>query len=204
VLTEAVRQRPYSVVLLDECEKADPEVMNLFYQTFDKGTLSDGEGRVIDFKNTVIIMTSNLATDLITSIGSVQPRPGVEDLIAAIRPVLSKHFKPALLARMTIVPFYPIDRESMRGIVRLKLSHLGRRLMDNHGITMDCPDNVIDQIAERCTEVETGARNIDHIMQGNLLPKISTEILGKMAEGKLPEKLEIQIDGGGEFDIRFS
>jgi type VI secretion system protein VasG len=204
VLTEAVRQRPYSVVLLDECEKADPEVMNLFYQTFDKGMLSDGEGRVIDFKNTVIIMTSNLASDIITSIPLDQPRPAVEDLNAAIRPVLSKHFKPALLARMTIVPFYPIDRESMRSIVRLKLSHLGRRLLDNHGIVMDCPDSVIEQIAERCTEVETGARNIDHIMQGNLLPKISTEILEKMAEGKLPEKLELQIDSGGEFEIRFS
>jgi type VI secretion system protein VasG len=204
VLTEAVRQRPYSVVLLDECEKADPEVMNLFYQTFDKGMLSDGEGRVIDFKNTVIIMTSNLASDIITSIPPDQPRPAVEDLAAAIRPVLSKHFKPALLARMTIVPFYSIDRESMKGIVKLKLGHLGRRLADNHGITLDCPESVIDQIAQRCTEVETGARNIDHIMQGNLLPKISTEILQKMAEGKLPEKLEIQIDGSGEFDIRFS
>jgi type VI secretion system protein VasG len=204
VLTEAVRQRPYSVVLLDEVEKADPEVMNLFYQTFDKGMLADGEGRVIDFKNTVIIMTSNLASDIITSIPPDQPRPSVEDLNAAIRPVLSNHFKPALLARMTIVPFYPIDAESMKGIVRLKLSHLGRRLQDNHGIILTYPDNVVDQIAERCTEVETGARNIDHIMQGNLLPLISSEILQKMAEGKLSEKLEIQINGSGDFELRFS
>ncbi|MBN2320586.1 MAG: type VI secretion system ATPase TssH [Acidobacteria bacterium] len=204
VLTEAVRQRPYSVVLLDEVEKADPEVMNLFYQTFDKGMLSDGEGRVIDFKNTVIIMTSNLASDIITSIPQDQPRPAVSDLTAAIRPVLSNHFKPALLARMTIVPFYSIDVESMKGIVRLKLGHLGRRLKDNHQIILAYPDSVVDQIAERCTEVETGARNIDHIMQGNLLPLVSSEILQKMAEGKLPEKLEIQINESGDFELRFS
>ena len=125
VLTEAVRQRPYSVVLMDEVEKADPEVLNLFYQVFDKGMLSDGEGRVIDFKNTVIIMTSNLASDLITSICMGDARPAVDDLIAAIRPVLSRHFRPALLARMTIVPFYPIDQESMKEIVELKLGQLG-------------------------------------------------------------------------------
>jgi type VI secretion system protein VasG len=204
VLTEAVRQRPYSVVLLDEVEKADPEVMNLFYQTFDKGMLADGEGRVIDFKNTVIIMTSNLASDLITAIPQDQPRPSVEDLTAAIRPVLSRHFKPALLARMTIVPFYPIDRESMMGIVRLKMDHLGRRLRENHGITLAYPESVVERIAQRCTEVETGARNIDHIMQGNLLPRISSEILQKMAEGKLPETLEIGTDEGGDFTLRFA
>jgi len=169
-----------------------------------KGMLADGEGRVIDFKNTVIIMTSNLASDIITSIPPDQPRPAVEDLTAAIRPVLSKHFKPALLARMTVVPFYPIDAESMKGIVRLKLSHLGRRLQDNHAITLTYPDSVVDQITQRCTEVETGARNIDHIMQGNLLPMISSEILQKMAEEKLPEKMEIQIGAGGDFELLFS
>ncbi len=204
ILTEAVRQRPYSVVLMDEVEKADPEVMNLFYQTFDKGMLADGEGRVIDFKNTVIIMTSNLASDLITSIPPDQPRPAVEDLTSAIRPVLSQHFRPALLARMTIVPFYPIDRESMQDIVELKLRHLGRRLMDNHKISLEYQGNVVEQIAQRCTEVETGARNIDHMMQGSLLPRISSEILQKMADGKLPEKLEIKIADEGDFELRFS
>ncbi len=204
VLTEAVRQRPYSVVLMDEVEKADPEVMNLFYQTFDKGTLADGEGRVIDFKNTVIIMTSNLASDLITSIPPDQPRPAVEDLIAAIRPVLSRHFKSALLARMTIVPFYSIGPESMKNIVTLKLDHLRKRLFDHHEMALEYKDDVVDQIVQRCTEVETGARNIDHIMQGNLLPKISGEILEKIAEGKLPEKLEIGIGGEGDFELEFS
>jgi type VI secretion system protein VasG len=203
VLTEAVRQRPYSVVLMDEVEKADPEVMNLFYQVFDKGRLSDGEGRLIDFKNTVIIMTSNLGTDLITAMGAEQPRPPVEEVIAAIRPVLSRHFKPALLARMTIVPFYPIAKDAMKAIVELKLGQLGKRLLQNHAIVLEYPPQVVEQIAHRCTEVETGARNIDHMMQGALLPKISSEILEKMAEGNLPEKMEIAIDDHGEFALRF-
>jgi type VI secretion system protein VasG len=203
VLTEAVRQRPYSVVLMDEVEKADPEVMNLFYQVFDKGMLSDGEGRVIDFKNTVIIMTSNLASDLITSIGMHEPRPSTEELTALIRPVLSQHFRPALLARMTIVPFYPISEESMKEIVELKLGQLKKRLMENHAILLEYPRQVVEQIALRCTEVETGARNIDHIMQGTLLPGVSSEILQKMAEGALPERLEITIDDSGEFQIQF-
>ncbi len=204
VLTEAVRQRPYSVVLMDEVEKADPEVLNLFYQVFDKGMLSDGEGRLIDFKNTVIIMTSNLASDLITNACAGRSRPAVEDLIAGIRPILSRHFKPALLARMTIVPFYPIDQESMKMIVDLKLGHLRKRLMDQHGVQLEYPAEVVDQIALRCTEVETGARNIDHIMQGTLLPRISTEILLKMTEGTLPEKLGIAISEDGEFKLQFS
>jgi type VI secretion system protein VasG len=204
VLTEAVRQRPYSVVLLDEVEKADPEVLNLFYQVFDKGMLSDGEGRLIDFKNTVIIMTSNLASEPITNLCAGPPRPTVEDLIAAIRPILSRHFKPALLARMTIVPFYPIDQESMKMIVELKLGQLRKRLMDQHGMQLEYPAEVVDRIALRCTEVETGARNIDHIMQGTLLPRISTEILLKMAEGALPERLGIAVSEDGEFQLRFS
>jgi type VI secretion system protein VasG len=204
MLTEAVRQRPYSVVLMDEVEKADPEVLNLFYQVFDKGMLADGEGRVIDFKNTVIIMTSNLASDLITSICMGGARPAAEDLIATIRPVLSRHFRPALLARITIVPFYPIDQESMKEIVELKLGQLRKRLMDHHAVALEYPANVVEQIAQRCTEVETGARNIDHIMQGTLLPRISSEILMKMAEGSMPEKLEIAIGDDGEFQFHFS
>ena len=203
VLTEAVRQRPYSVVLLDEVEKADPEVMNLFYQVFDKGTLSDGEGRKIDFKNTVIILTSNLASDLITAMGTQEPRLPVEQLTAAIRPVLSGHFRPALLARMTIVPFYPIGEDAMRAIVELKLGQLRRRLQENHAIVLDYPSQVVDQIARRCTEVETGARNIDHIMQGTLLPRISSDLLQRMAEGPLPERLEITLDDAGEYVVRF-
>jgi type VI secretion system protein VasG len=203
VLTEAVRQRPYSVVLLDEVEKADPEVMNLFYQVFDKGMLSDGEGRVINFKNTVIFMTSNLASDVIISSCSDGERPSQEDLVEAIRPVLSQHFKPALLARMGIVPFYPIDKEVMKDISDLKMKRLADRLMDSHRMVFEYDPAVVDQIAQRCTEVETGARNIDHIMQGTLLPRISTEILSRMGAGALPESLKLGLGADGDFVLEF-
>ena len=204
VLTEAVRQRPYSVVLLDECEKADPEVMNIFYQVFDKGMLADGEGRVIDFKNTVVFMTSNLETDRITSMCQAPVPPLPDDLIKEIRPGLSKHFKPALLARMQIVPFYTINMEAMTLIVRLKLDGVGKRLDASHRMTFTYDEAVIDQIAKRCTEVETGARNIDHIINGTLLPKVSTEILEQMAAGPLPERLHLDLEDDGGFRLNFS
>ncbi|TPW14352.1 MAG: ATP-dependent chaperone protein ClpB, partial [bacterium] len=204
VLTEAVRQRPYSVVLLDEVEKADPEVMNLFYQVFDKGMLSDGEGRVVDFKNTVVFLTSNLASDVIMGMAQGPVRPDPEELTSAIRPVLNKHFKPALVARMTIVPFYPISVEAMKDIVSLKIGHIGDRLMKSHRMGFVVDPAVIDQVAQRCTEVETGARNIDHILSGSLLPKISTEILTRMSEGGLPKKLTLGLDASGEFELGFS
>ncbi|HVR73390.1 MAG TPA: type VI secretion system ATPase TssH [Planctomycetota bacterium] len=203
VLTEAVRQRPYSVVLLDEVEKADPEVMNLFYQVFDKGMLSDGEGRVIDFKDTVIFLTSNLASDITTEFCARGAKPVIEGLTAAIRPVLSKHFKPALLARMTIVPFYPIDADAMKEIVKLKLGHLAARLMDSHRMHLETEPAVVDTIAARCNEVETGARNVDHILSGTLIPRISTEILQRMSAGPLPGKLKISVDPRGEFGYTF-
>ncbi len=204
VLTEAVRQRPYSVVLLDEVEKADLEVMNLFYQVFDKGMLSDGEGRVVDFKNTVIFLTSNLATDIITNMCSAPVLPTVEEVMTAIRPTLSQHFKPALLARMNIVPFFTLPPDILKEITVLKLNQLGRRLWDNHRITFEYDPSVVDQIAARCTEVETGARNIDHIMQGTLLPQISTEILQQMTIGPLPAKLVVGIGDDGGFTFTFS
>ncbi|HPK02857.1 MAG TPA: type VI secretion system ATPase TssH [Candidatus Sumerlaeota bacterium] len=204
VLTEAVRQRPYSVVLLDEVEKADPEVMNIFYQVFDKGMLADGEGRVIDFRNTIVMMTSNLETDTITSMCAAPLPPAPEDVLTAIRPALSRHFKPALLARMRIVPYYTIDMEAMTRIVRLKLNGVGKRLAASHKMGFSYDEAVIEQIAQRCTEVETGARNIDHILNGSLLPKISTEILQQMAVGPLPEHLNIGLDENGEFALQFS
>lgn len=204
VLTEAVRQHPYSVVLLDEVEKADAEVMNLFYQVFDKGMLSDGEGRVIDFKNTVVFMTSNLCTDLITEAGQMPEPPPPEDLIKAMRPELNKYFKPALVGRMTLVPFYPLQSEAMKEIVRLKINRLVKRLDESHKMKFVYSDKVIDQIAARCTEVETGARNIDNIMQGTLLPRISSEILEQMTRGPLPEELSLDLDENGEFVYRFS
>jgi type VI secretion system protein VasG len=204
VLTEAVRQRPYSVVLLDEVEKADPEVMNLFYQVFDKGMLSDGEGREIDFKNTVVFMTSNLASDVIMQMASGPVRPDVDELISAIRPVLNKHFKPALVARMTVVPFYPISVEAMREIVILKVNQIGQRLRASHRMAFAAEETVIDQIAQRCTEVETGARNIDHILSGTLLPRISTELLERMGSGPMPVRLDLSLDETGEFRLIFT
>jgi len=203
VLTEAVRQRPYSVVLLDEVEKADLEVMNLFYQVFDKGMLSDGEGRVVDFKNTIIFLTSNLATDIITEMCSAPVPPTTEELLAAIRPTLSQHFKPALLARMTIVPFFILSPDVLKEIVVLKLNGLGKRLFENHRVKFEYDPAVVDQIAARCTEVETGARNIDHILSGTLLPRISTEILQQMTIGPLPDKLKVGIGESGDFTFEF-
>ena len=204
VLTEAVRQRPYSVVLLDEVEKADLEVLNLFYQVFDKGTLSDGEGRIIDFKNTIIILTSNLATDIMTQLGTQTPRPSVSEIVEAIRPSLSRHFKPALLARMQIVPFYPLLADALGEIVRLKLDKVGRRLRDNQKIAFGYSDAVVDQITARCTEVETGARNIDHIVNKTLLPQIATEILTRMNSSEPTTKLFVDVGPDGDFTYSFS
>jgi type VI secretion system protein VasG len=203
VLTEAVRQRPYSVVLLDEVEKADPEVMNLFYQVFDKGMLADGEGRVIDFKNTVIFMTSNLASDVIMEGCAEGAVPTPEKLTEMIRPILSRHFKPALLGRMTLVPFYPLLPDVMKEIVEMKLKRLAGRLLSSHRMVLEYDPAVVAQIAGRCTEVESGARNVDHIMQGTLLPRISTEILERIGSGPLPDLLKLGIGEDGGFTVDF-
>lgn len=205
VLTEAVRQRPYSVVLLDEVEKADLEVMNLFYQVFDKGMLSDGEGRLIDFKNTIVVLTSNLATDLLTELGTQETKPSVEELVEAIRPTLSAHFKPALLARMQIVPFYPLVGAPLEKIVRLKMDKVGKRLRQNHKMNFVYDDAVISTIASRCTEVETGARNIDHIVNRTVLPALATELLSNMGEdGMAYSTVSISVGEGGTFSYDLS
>lgn len=193
VLTEAVRQRPYSVVLLDECEKADLEVMNLFYQVFDKGVLNDGEGRSIDFKNAVVIMTSNLASDVIAEAYSGEEEPSVEEVIEKVRPVLSQHFKPALLARMTVVPFRPISTPIMRQICGIKLGKMADRLRENHGIETTFADGVVDVLAKRCTDQESGARNVEHLLRSSLLPVISRELLDAMAQGQEPKGLEVDV-----------
>lgn len=202
-LTEAVRQRPYSVVLLDEVEKADLEVMNLFYQVFDKGVLNDGEGREIDFKNTVIFLTSNLATDIITEACSDGDQPDMDELVNMIRPQLSAHFKPALLARMSILPFFTIDQSAMKMITDLKLNKIKRQMHATHRMDLNFAPGVTDAIAARCTEVETGARNIDHIIRGTLLPQMSTQLLQKMSEGDLPPKMDVSIGDSGDFAFSF-
>ncbi|WP_084539637.1 type VI secretion system ATPase TssH [Azorhizobium doebereinerae] len=202
ILTEAVRQRPYSVVLLDEVEKADPEVMNLFYQVFDKGVLSDGEGRVVDFKNTIVILTSNLATDTLTHMGQMTPRPATDALVEAIRPQLSRHFKPALLARMQIVPFYPLLGDILGDIARLKLDKVARRLRESQKMAFFYTDAVVAQIVARCTDVETGARNIDHIVNKTLLPDIATEILSRMSQEKQADRIGVDVGSDGRFVYR--
>ena len=197
-VTEAVRQRPYSVVLLDEVEKADKEVLNIFYQVFDKGMLADGEGRVIDFKNTVVILTSNLATDLITSAAMPgNPTPPIEDVISLVKPTLSAHFKPALLARMTVVPFLPIGPEALLGIVRMKLGAVCKRAMESHGIDLQVEPKVYDAIADRCREVESGARNVDHILRGSVMPLVSQEILKSIAAGDALKVMKLSLAPDG-------
>jgi type VI secretion system protein VasG len=203
VLTEAVRQRPYSVVLLDEVEKAHPEVLNLFYQVFDKGMLADGEGRVVDFKDTVIFLTSNLGSDITMELcEDGQKLIDLAQLNDRLRPTLNKHFKPALLARMTVVPYYPISSNVMREIVALKLDRLRKQLQSAHKMDMVVEDVVLDTITQRCQMAETGARNIDYIINGSILPRVSTQVLEQMAEGSLPDTLIIDIKDG-DFDIRF-
>lgn len=203
VLTEAVRNKPYSVVLLDECEKADLEVMNLFYQVFDKGKLSDGEGRLINFRNTVVILTSNLATDQIMKMHEGGKKPSAEEVLEKIRPVLSKHFKPALLARMSVVPFGPMDPAILTEIAKLKLGGLSARLAKVHGLETTFEDDLIAHLVSRCTEGETGARALDHAMRGALMPNLARALLEKMTEDEMPKKLSIGLNetGGWRFDF---
>jgi type VI secretion system protein VasG len=204
LLTEAVRQRPYSVVLLDEVEKAHLDVLNLFYQVFDKGMLSDGEGKEIDFANTVIFLTSNLATDVITEMtrDGEQPDPAV--LAAAIRPILSSHFKPALLARMTVVPYATLDAQALGGIVRLKLERIVERLARNNKMRFSYAEAVVECIAARCTEVETGARNIDFILRAKVLPLMSQQILERMGTGASASAVHLDVDAEGEFSVHLT
>jgi type VI secretion system protein VasG len=183
VLTEAVRRRPYSVVLLDEIEKAHPDVTELFYQVFDKGVLEDGEGRKIDFKNTLIILTSNIGTDLIMHHCHNKPAeaPDMKHLKAMLTPALQKRFKPAFLGRLQVVPYYPISDAVMRLIIRLKLDRIQARMQLNRRIAFTYADDLVEAIAARCTEVDSGARNVDHILTDTLLPELSRHMLEKMA-----------------------
>jgi type VI secretion system protein VasG len=203
-LTEAVRQRPYSVVLLDECEKADPEVMNLFYQVFDKGVLSDGEGRQVDFRNTVVILTSNLASDVVMRMFADGRTATAEQVAQEIRPVLSQRFKPALLARMTVVPFAPMQPEVLREITTLKLEALARRLHTAHRVKASFAPGVTEEIARRCTDAESGARNLDHILRGSLMPLVARTLLERIASGTLPPRMDVALDGEGGWSVTFA
>jgi len=205
VLTEAVRRKPYCVVLLDEVEKAHPDVMELFFQVFDKGTLEDGEGREIDFKNTVILLTSNVATDTIMKLcADPETLPSPEGLTEAIRPELIKAFKPALLGRMVVVPYYPISDSVMRQIITLQLGRIAKRLEENHGASFSYDEAVVTEVSSRCKEVESGARNADHILTRSLLPEMSGEFLSRMASGQTIKRVHVGVGDSGQFRYEFS
>jgi type VI secretion system protein VasG len=203
MLTEAVRQRPYSVVLLDESEKTHIDVMNLFYQIFDKGIANDGEGKEINFRNTIMILTSNLASDVIQEMTAGPEAPSGDVVTGAVRPILSAHFKPALLARMNVIPFYSLNAEAMRLIVELKIKRIQKSLMENNKMAMTYTPAVVDAITARCTEVETGARNIEYILNGNVLPRLSQTILTHMSEGGMPSRVHLDMDAEGTFTFDF-
>src|SRR5271166_1810362 len=200
VLTEAVRRRPYSVVLLDEVEKAHPDVLELFFQVFDKGNMEDGEGRSINFKNNIIILTTNACTDqMMKLLADPETAPSPRGLIDAIKPEMNKIFKPAFLGRMVLIPYYPVRDEALKQIIRLKLGKIQRRILENHKVKLSYDDAFLNEVASRCTEVESGARNVDNILTNTLLPDISRKILGGMAEGEKMTAIHVGIGEDGAF-----
>ena len=205
VLTEAVRRKPYSVVLLDEMEKAHVGVQDIFYQVFDKGMMKDGEGRDIDFKNTVIIMTSNAGTDTFMKLcADPETKPEPDALAEAIRPDLLKYFKPAFMGRVIVVPYYPIAQDIMRRIIELQLGRVRQRIKENHRAQLTYDEALVAAIAARCTEVDSGARNVDHILTRTMLPELSKEFLSRMAQGEQVSKVHISVDGTGSFQYAVS
>jgi type VI secretion system protein VasG len=203
ILTEAVRRKPYSVVLLDEMEKAHPGVQDVFFQVFDKGNMKDGEGRDIDFKNTVIIMTSNAATDLITKLtADPDTMPDADGLAAAIRPELMKYFKPAFLGRVTIVPYFPLPDAIIKQIIGLQLNRIRKRVHESYRAGFDWDPALVDAIAARCTEASSGARNVENILSRTLLPELSAEVLAHLAEGRQVGGIRVGLGPDGGFEYR--
>jgi type VI secretion system protein VasG len=203
VLTEAVRRRPYSVVLLDEVEKAHHDVHEIFFQVFDKGWMEDGEGRFIDFKNTLILLTTNVGTDLIMSMcKDPELLPDPEGLGKALREPLLKVFPPALLGRLVTIPYYPLSDEMIGDIVRLQLGRIEKRIKENHKVPFAYDDEVVKLIVSRCTELESGGRMVDAILTNTVLPAISQEFLNRMVEGKPVAQVRIQVVDG-EFGFSF-
>jgi type VI secretion system protein VasG len=200
ILTEAVRRRPYSVILLDEMEKAHPGVQDVFFQVFDKGNMKDGEGRDIDFKNTVIIMTSNAGTDLIAKLfADPETAPDAAGLADALRPELMKYFKPAFLGRLQLVPYFPLSDEIIRQITALQLRRIERRVQASYGAKFSYDPALVDLIAARCTENSSGARNIETILSRTLLPELSAEVLGRLASGDQITRVGVGVGPDGQF-----
>ncbi|RIV82855.1 type VI secretion system ATPase TssH [Aurantiacibacter zhengii] len=203
VLTEAVRRRPYSVVLLDEVEKAHPDVHEMFFQVFDKGFMNDAEGRYIDFKNTIILLTSNVGTDLIMDMASDEElKPEPDAMANALRPELLKTFPPALLGRLVTLPYWPLSPEMLSGIVRIQLDRIKRRIHDQHRIEFAYGDDVVDYIVSRCTELDSGGRMIDNILTNTMLPDMSIALLERQMDGDEVEKIEVKaVDSGFEYEF---
>ncbi|HJZ58165.1 MAG TPA: type VI secretion system ATPase TssH [Gemmataceae bacterium] len=200
VLTEAVRRRPYSIVLLDEVEKAHPSVQEIFYQVFDKGMLNDSRGIEVNFKNTIILLTSNVGLQTITNAcADPDTMPGAEGLAEMIRKDLLTAFKPALLGRMNVVPYYTLSDAVLRKIIEMQLKKIGSRLKENHKAGFSYDSKVVDTIASRCKEVESGARNVDHIINRTLLPAIAAEVLGRQAEGRGVSRVRVGVGEAGQF-----
>ncbi|HEL3809136.1 MULTISPECIES: type VI secretion system ATPase TssH [Stenotrophomonas] len=207
VLTEAVRRNPYSVVLLDEVEKAHPDVLEMFFQVFDKGMMDDAEGREIDFRNTLIILTSNIGSSQIMQACLNKPAeeiPGAEALSDALRPVLMRTFKPAFLGRLKVVPYYPINDDVLAQIITLKLGRIRDRVIANHKATFSWDDSLVEAVLARCTEVDSGARNVDHILNGTLLPEIAESVLAAMAEGNRINAIKVTAGKKGDFKYKVS
>lgn len=203
VLTEAVRRRPYSVVLLDEIEKAHRDVHEIFFQVFDKGWMEDGEGRYIDFRNTVIILTSNVGSERVMQLcRDPQRMPDAQTLTDALRAPLREVFPAALLGRLTVVPYYPLTDEMLARIVALQLARIERRIEAHHGIELHCADSATALIVERCRTIESGGRMVDAILTHTVLPRISQEILRATIEGRALSGIEVSADEG-QFVYRF-
>jgi type VI secretion system protein VasG len=203
VLTEAVRRKPYSVVLLDEMEKAHPGVQDVFYQVFDKGNMKDGEGRDIDFRNTLILMTTNAGTDLIKSVClDPETRPDPEGLATMLHDELLKTFKPAFLGRLTVVPYFPLTDDVIERIVRLKLNKIRRRVRESYNAAMNYDDDVVRHFVSRCNAVDTGARVIDHLLSRNVLPEMSREFLTRIAQRDGINSMTLAIEDGERLSIR--
>ena len=207
VLTEAVRRQPYSVVLLDEIEKAHPDVLELFFQVFDKGVMDDAEGREIDFRNTLIILTSNVGSSAIMQAclnKSAEERPDPDALQELLAPQLYKAFKPAFLGRMKTIAYYPVDDDALARIIGLKLGRIAQRVQANHRAAFEWDEALVEAVLARCTEVDTGARNVDHILNGTLLPQIAEQVLGRMAQGEAIARIRVTAGKNGEFRYRLA
>ncbi len=203
VLTEAVRRNPYSVVLLDEVEKAHPDVLEMFFQVFDKGTMDDAEGREIDFRNTLIILTSNVGSQAVMQAclnKSAEELPDPDELAETLRPQLYKAFKPAFLGRLKVVPYYPISDDVLAEIIDLKLERIRRRIESNHKAVFEWDESLVDAVLARCTEVDSGARNVDHILNGTLLPEVAQQVLERIANGAAIERIAVRASEAGEFE----